>query len=190
MSANVINSACKNWRELGSVRKTRSGSNRRIIPSDVEEWLVSHLGLEELKFLSLSQRTDVIFQRFKLRISSHCLSDLYRRHGISYRFARPQARHLIANESLDRERFEAAWQLLNLLASKAKVVFIDETTVQSQGRKKKTWMKQANDVIVPQFSVRASVTVYCCVSNVHAGPFFATGTSTNAKEFSAFLDEV
>ena len=79
---------------------------------------------------------------------------------------------------------------MNILASKAKIIFVDETTVLSQGRKQKTWMKQANDVIVPQFSVRASITVYCCVSNVHSGPFFATGSSTNAKEFSAFLDQV
>ena len=64
-------------------------------------------------------------------MSCHLLSDIYKKAGIKYRYARPQCRHLIANRELDDIRFQAAHQLLNLLASGQNVLFVDECTIQS-----------------------------------------------------------
>ena len=65
----------------------------------------------------------------------HGLTNIYKRAGISYRFARPQARKYLSPSMLKlspevlEERREAADQLLDLLASKQACAFVDECTI-------------------------------------------------------------
>ena len=83
-----------------------------------------------MAFLSLRQRTVLLYERFGVAISSHGLVSYYRRHGIDYRFARPQCRHILADTQLQTvERKEAAFEVLNLMASNQPVCFIDETSM-------------------------------------------------------------
>ena len=83
-----------------------------------------------MAFLTLKQRCDVLYERLGVVISSHGLACLYKRHGIAYKFSRPQCRHILADTQLQtNERKEAAIQLLNLMASNQPLCYIDETSL-------------------------------------------------------------
>ena len=51
-------------------------------------------------------------------------------------------------------------------------------------------MHQTREILQPQASVSCSITVYVCVSNIHAGPHFMLGSSTNSRDFKRFLEEI
>lgn len=54
----------------------------------------------------------------------------------------------------------------------------------------RTWMKETRDVVLPQASISCSTTVYVAISNIHAGPYFMLGKSTNSADFRRFLEEL
>ena len=88
-----------------------------------------------MAFLSLEERKVIAYQKFGLQISAAGLTALYRRHGIDNRFSRPQCRHIIADTELQTvERKEAAFEVLNLMASKEPVCFIDEMNINVSNR--------------------------------------------------------
>ena len=149
-----------------------------------------------LRFLSLKQRCAVLLDKFGLKIGVHGLTNIYKRAGIQYRFARPQARkyltpsmHSLSQEVIETRR-EAADQLLDILASNQAVAFVDECTIQSQQKKMKTWMHHTREILQPQASVSCTITIYVCISNIHAGPHFMLGSSTNSRDFKRFLEEI
>ena len=58
------------------------------------------------------------------------------------------------------------------------------------GCKMRTWMRKTRDVLLPQSSVSCSTTVYVGIGNIHAGPHFMLGRSTNSTDFRRFLEEL
>ena len=54
----------------------------------------------------------------------------------------------------------------------------------------RTWMHHTRQIVQPQASVSCSTTIYVCVSNIHAGPHFMVGSSTNSADFRRFLEEI
>ena len=130
-----MKNACKNFVETGRPRRPGTGSKPRQIPEGILRWLTGEEGLVTLRFLSMKQRCAVIWEKFSLKIGVHGLTNIYKRAGISYRFARPQARKYLSPSMLKlspevlEERREAADQLLDLLASKQACAFVDECTI-------------------------------------------------------------
>ena len=130
VSGCVVQRACENFRAHGVCTRYSKVGRPRQFPPEVLEAMVSSEALKRMAFLSLKQRTELLYKTHGVSISPKGLSSLYRRHSIDYRFARPQCRHIIADTYLQTvERKEAAFELLNLMASKEPVVFVDECSL-------------------------------------------------------------
>ena len=138
----------------------------------------------------------MLWRKFALHIGVHGLTNIYKRAGIQYRFARPQARKYLTPGTAEYStevieiRRQAADDLLNILASGKPLIFVDECSIQSQQGKMRTWMQETRDVLLPQSSVSCSTTVYVGIGNIHAGPHFMLGRSTNSADFRRFLEEL
>ena len=127
----VVVTACDNWVKYGQVKMPPRpvGNRRRQLPEHVEKHVLSDHTLKAMRFLSLRQRCERLQAEVGLKISPHGLSNLYRRHGIGWRFARPQKRCIVSDPDHLRERKEAAEELLRLLASDQQVCFLDEMSI-------------------------------------------------------------
>ena len=150
MEANVsvssVISACKNFVLTGRPVLGYKGRARRVIPEDILDFITGTAGLNELKFLSLKQRCEVLFQKFAFRIGVHGLTSLYKRAGIGYRYSRPQSRRLLNEAGMYKAevrelRRKAAEDLLNMLAGGQSITFVDECSIQSQQGKQRTWIR-------------------------------------------------
>ena len=116
------------------------GSLPRRYPPEILEFILCPETLQKQAFLSLKQRCSDLWNRFRLHISPHGLTNLYKRHGIGYRLTRTQTRRIIADDDLQLNlRKTAARDLLNLVASTVPLVYIDETTLQVSFASPKGW---------------------------------------------------
>ena len=90
-----------------------------------------------MRFMSLRQRSQMLWDKFAFKMGSHSLGNLYKREGIGFRFSRPQARKYLTagtndlTENTQEIRRKSAEDLLHLLCSNEPVLFIDECTIQS-----------------------------------------------------------
>ena len=131
MQAKTVATLCKKWASGRPLTPVFTGSQARVIPPDILEYIVSKEGLFEQRFMSLKERCAHLWDRKRLWIGPHGLSNIYKRHGIGYRKARAQTKRMLGDEELQGPvRKAAARDLLHLMAQKMPVVYVDETTIQ------------------------------------------------------------
>ena len=128
--------SCQNFVATGRPSRVFPGKARRVIPDEILSWITSNAALNELKFMSMKERVQILWDKFAFKIGVHGLTSLYHRAGIAYRFSRPQSRKLLNDSGLIKAdvreiRRTAAENLLNLLASGEPVSFVDECSIQS-----------------------------------------------------------
>ena len=114
--------ACRNWVTHGRVdriadrRRARSTRRTHQLPDEVKEGIISKEALEEMAYMSLTQRCELIYERYGLKLYHKTLANYYREHGIDMKFGRPQQRHLVHKEGRKEDIAGSAKELLRLLA--------------------------------------------------------------------------
>ena len=96
----TVKNACINFVKTGRPIRPLKGRKPRQLPEEIHKWITGEQGLVTLRFLSLKQRCAVLFDKFALKIGVHGLTNIYKRAGIQYRFARPQARKYLSPSML------------------------------------------------------------------------------------------
>ena len=95
--------------------KGRGGGRPRAIPPDLEAELVTWESLNEMRFLSLRRRAELIRRAHGINVGAYMLANLYRRNGIRYLQAKKWTRVSDAKEQrLERERVAFAQKLRGL----------------------------------------------------------------------------
>ena len=96
-------------------RKGLGGGRRRIVPPDLEAELVKWETLNEMRFLSLRRRAELIRRQHGIAVGPAILGDLYRRNGIRYLQAKKFTRVTDANQArYERERIAFAQKIKGL----------------------------------------------------------------------------
>ena len=103
-----------------------------------------------------------MWDHHQIHIAHNSLRNLYLRHKINYRRSRTMNKDLIATKQEHlAERSDSAWRLLTLLMNHAPMVYIDETSVQINTIKAKTWQLPDSAIYAPRNNRQLeTVTVY------------------------------
>ena len=85
------------------------------MPAHIEAEITSWKTLNEMRFLPIQRRLELIFREHGIMISGNTLSRLYKRNGVRYLQAKKLRRQSVAaNDRLERERVRFAGKLAAL----------------------------------------------------------------------------
>ena len=160
-------------------------------PAAVRARLARPETLMEMRFLPIRERARRHSEELGVRLSVYLLRAIYKEHGV--RFRQPKAALRLGDErelALVPERIFFSEKMLALMAAGRPIVYADETTFQATVKPPKTWMGGQRLVAPKNRPMLQSVTVYGAVSKALDRPVFLTSTTTNAAEFSRFLDHL
>ena len=105
--------------------------------------MISKEALLRQKFMPLRQRLEYLWNEHYIQISYGALRLLYKRHSIKHIKARRMRKSLIRDEDKHKkDRAKVAWELLSLLVNNDPVCYMDETTVEVNDLKTKTWQRE------------------------------------------------
>lgn len=163
------------------------------IPADIKALLLSDLCLKAWAPYSLNERCAILKRTFNLSLSISCLLAFYKANDVSWKNAQ------CINESalkyrpeIELERTKFAKLLANIIIADRPLIYVDETTSNSEMYKKKAWSRKGTRVQVTRSNTRYNCTVYSAFSpNCLSRPVFVTKqTTTNNVDYRSFLREV
>ena len=169
----------------------RSKGRAAAIPPALQQRMVSQEALMAMRFLPVRERARRHSQELGVPVSHYQLRMIYKANRV--RFRQPKAALRLGDErelALIPERILYAEKMLALMAAGRAVIYADETTFQVAAPPPKTWMAGERLVAPRNRLPLRSVTVYGAVSRAIPTAVFLTSTTTNAAEFSRFLDHL
>ena len=169
----------------------RSRVAKAELPAELKQRMVSEEALVAMRFLPVRERAKRHSEELGVPISHHQLRMVYKEHRI--RFRQPKAVIRLGDErelELVPERILYAEKMLAMMAEGRAVIYADETTFQATVKPPKTWMGDQRLAAPKNRLHLQSVTVFGAVSRALPSAIFLTSTTTNAAEFSRFLDHL
>lgn len=116
--------------------------------------------LQEWAMYSLKERVELIRKKFDIKASSFCLRDFYIRHKVGHRRIITVKNRAMQNKStLDKQRFEFAIKLQEILKSGRPTLYVDETTYSCWSVSDKAWSFADNPVYQTLCDQRYSTSV-------------------------------
>ena len=88
---------------------------------------------------------------------------------------------------LDTERFKYAQKLNECILAGRNLIYIDETTVNSNMRLDRVWQYEDKPVDIVLGKRIGGLTIYGAIGNCLKAPVFTLGASTNTEEFKSFM---
>ena len=114
----------------------------RRLPDHVEAELISREILNDMRFLPLRRRVELIRREHGIEIGASGLGKMYRRHGVKYLQAKVVKRLGNAHEArLEQQRIAFARKLSSLQEQRRgdRIIYMDETTFQIWPKPSRTW---------------------------------------------------
>ena len=145
--------------------------------------------LQEWAAYSLAERSRIITEVWGEAVSESQLHRFYCHNKVRFLTAKLRYRYAQLNRPrLDARRRQFALTLGNLIAAKAPICYVDETTFNVQTAKRKSWALSGEPNHHSIESLRQSTTVYCAVGACLTKPVFMQGRSTCTDEYIRFVE--
>ena len=174
------------WRRR---RTTPYGPKPHPLPPDVEEYIRS--SLYENRFLSISERCQVIRERFGFPIARNRLQRTYGRMGIQYTRVKAVLKSRLNEPNYRREeRKEFAKKVTSLMLQQRNVIFFDESSTNLWGHRyaNKTWQRPDEPIPMAVNSTMVhNLTMMCAVSNCLPSLYFRVYRSGNEDTVADFM---
>ena len=198
LSWNTVDHALKRHARVGGsveafLLKRQPTRQFRKLSAELQTLLASKELLQAWAPFSLRERCRIIERVFNVRVTHQMLQLFYKAHNTAYLSAKSMKQlEFDGDTSLDAERLGYAKLLASVIAHNLPVVYMDETTANSEFSVKKAWTRRGTTVTVPTSNRRYHCTVYACISPtcLYAPVYVIREATTNNVHFREFLREV